>query len=208
MPYKLSERLYQDEPEKARKKKKKNQSVNLGALALICLIFSLISFMTSQYYGAKTEKVVHASFQPTPTSNRAETKLLVNKYNESYEITVMASLELQSYSFVEAQVLDANKEYLFSFGEELWYEQGRDSDGYWKEGNHGYSMDITFPKPGSYYLLFDVEKTPKTPKVLTVKVAKKRGSSVPHAALSLICLLLGLLLNEIKNQTILRILGD
>lgn len=131
--------------------------------------------------------------------------ITVRKYNESYRVNVKANMPVQSWSFIEGQVVNHNKEYLFSFGKELWHESGRDADGYWREADNEYSVNITFPKPGTYYLHF-VTQTNKLPKNIKVTVEKRLGSSLPHLWFGIIVLIIGIVLNEMKNRTVKRIL--
>ena len=57
----------------------------------------------------------------------------------------------QRWSFVTIELLDADKEYLSSFGGEFWHYAGYD-DGYWNEEDTEYETMLQFPSPGTYYL--------------------------------------------------------
>jgi hypothetical protein len=99
----------------------------------------------------------------------------------------------QSWSFVGGEVLDAGKNYLFGFGEEMWHETGYDSDGYWSETKSSYDVKIRLPR-GQYYLNFSGEKQPgSNPGSVRVTVEEKLGSSIPFWILALLALLAAVL---------------
>jgi hypothetical protein len=95
----------------------------------------------------------------------------------------------QSWSFVGGEVLDAGKNYLFGFGDEMWHETGYDSDGRWSETKNSYDIKVRLPQ-GQYYLNFSGEKQPgSNPGSVRVTVEEKLGSSIPFWILALLALL-------------------
>lgn len=118
-------------------------------------------------------------------------------------VDIKAPLPDQSWTFVEAELLDDDKDYIFSFGNELWRESGRDSDGPWSETDDSLSMKLTIPDPGQYYLNIKTQGT-VTPESLHVRVVRRLGSSIPHFAFGVLALLIAFVLNEIKNRTTIR----
>lgn len=199
MAYKLSNRQEQDS---ISAENNDPDRVDLGKVATVFIIFSLLSLLTAWIYSMETEKVASTSFQPYGNGTAAELgPINVRKHNETYSITIKANLASQSWSHIEGQVLNSDKQYLFAFGKELSYYSGRDSDGSWTELENDYSMNVTFPKPGTYYLKFSTESD-KAPKKVKVSVSKKRGSSLPHLWFGILTLIIGIVLNEVKNRTI------
>ncbi len=185
------------------------EGVNWGRVALVFLAFAILFFVTSWVMGWSAEektKTIRASQLYGP--------IVVTKPRTVYEITLRTQLPRQSWQFIEAELLDAKKEYLFSFSKELYRESGRDSEGSWSETVNSLDMKLTVPAPGQYYLRFKVDggelrgKTATdlaTRTKLTVTVARKLGSSIPHLWVGLIVLIIGLVLNEIGNLTITRL---
>ena len=107
--------------------------------------------------------------------------IVVEQPGEVFEINVRANLPDNHWSFIEVELLDGNEEYLYSFGQELWRESGRDSDGNWSESRRDFETKLTFPVTGFYYLNFIVEsKSSKDPKSINVNVIKRKGSDIPH----------------------------
>jgi len=178
-------------------------------IAIIFLLFGGLGLFTSFVFDINRDKETYVGrvesgrilFQNPP-------KITVKNRREVYEIVIRArGIPLQAWTFVEVEVLDANKEYLFSFGEELWHEAGRDSDGRWEEEKNDYSMKATFPTRGTFYLATKLEGN-RLPNVVHLSVGKKPGSALLHFWFGVICLTLGILLNEIANKTIIRILSE
>jgi hypothetical protein len=177
--------------------------VNLGKIATVFIVFGLLGLLTAWIYSMETENIINTSFRPAGLSGQSAEvgPIKVNKNNESYSISIKANMPSQSWANIESQVLDSNRQYLFSFGKELSRYSGRDSEGSWAEVDNGYSMNVTFPKRGIYYLQFNTESD-RVPSVVAVRVSKKRGSSLPHMWFGIIALLIGIVVNEVKNRTI------
>jgi hypothetical protein len=72
------------------------------------------------------------------------------------EIDQASSRTFQRWSFVTVELLDANKEYLSSFGGEFWHEAGYD-DGRWREDDETYEAALRVPSAGTYYMRFETE---------------------------------------------------
>ena len=204
MAYKLSDRE-QQEPASATGDNNPDR-VDLGKIATVFIVFGLISLLTAWIYSMETEKIIDTAFRPAESSSQSAEigPINVRKNNESYAISIQANLSSQSWANIEGQVLDSNKQYLFSFGKELSRYSGRDSEGSWSEVENAYSMNVTFPKYGVYYLQFNTESD-RIPNVVKVVVSKKRGSSLPHLWFGIIALLIGIVINEIKNRTITNV---
>jgi hypothetical protein len=198
VPYKLSERHLQDTV--SRKNNDPNK-VDLGKVASVFIVFGIIGLITAWVYSMETGEVLSRTFQPSQYGKEVTYgPLRVEKRGAVYEVSIDAKMPVNSWSFVEGQVLDQNREYLFSFGKELWHERGRDSDGTWQEAEDEYSMEITFPEAGTYYLSFKTESN-RQPYDVKVTVAKQRGSSLPHLWFGIITLVIGIVLNEKRNAT-------
>ncbi len=83
-----------------------------------------------------------------------------------------------SWSWVGASLLDSNQNYLMGFGDEVWAETGRDAEGRWSESKTSFSIALTIPKRGSYYIDLDAEsKNPSNQKIRLV-VRTQRGSTI------------------------------
>ncbi|MDX8384038.1 MAG: hypothetical protein R8M45_08150 [Ghiorsea sp.] len=178
-------------------------AVDWGSVASVLIVFSLLSFVTAWVYSFNTESIEIPDIYQGWEKNAALTgPIHSKKSHETYQIRVKAmNMPLQSWSYVEGQVLDKNKEYLFSFGKGLWNESGRDSEGYyWHEADDAYEISITLPQAGDYYLQFSAESN-QQPEIIAVTVSKRMGSSLPHFWFGVLLLIAGVVLNEVKNRT-------
>jgi hypothetical protein len=214
--YRLSERLNQD------KKTPWEDGVDLGKVASVFIIMGILSLITAEVFSWETQKIFsdtvrpHVSYPLVPTQQAIAGQdeegkdvatigpISVQKYREVYSITISSNLPVNSWTFVVGEVLDAEKDYLFSFGKELWHETGYDSDGAWRETDNSYSMKVTFPQPGQYYLNIKTEGS-YNPDAIRITISKRYGSSIPHTVFGIITLLIGLVLNEIRNKTLTKL---
>ncbi len=203
--YKLSNRQKQD---KVSVSNNDSNHVDLGKVATVFIVFGLLGLLTAWVYSMQTQRIANVAFHPTGIAgNSAEIgPINARKHNESYTISIKALLSSQSWSHIEGQVLNSNKQYLFAFGKELSHYSGRDSEGAWTELDNGYSIDVTLPKPGAYYLKVSTQGD-RTPSNVQVKVSKRRGSSIPHMWFGIIAILIGIILNEVQNRTIRNVLN-
>jgi hypothetical protein len=114
-----------------------------------------------------------------------------------YEIKVHHDLSLMGTSSIwteiEGEVLDARKEYLFSFGDELWEERGFDEEGPWHESKEEFAMKVTFKNKGKYYLRMNITSPFSHINPVSVVVYKKLGSSLPFFIIGVISLVGGLI---------------
>jgi hypothetical protein len=213
--YKLSERLNQKKGTPS-----SEDGVDLGKVATVFIVFGILSLITAWVFSMETQRLfsdtVRTYVSPSVPSQQAvageqeEGKdvatigpITVQRYKEVYEISIASSVPENTWSFVEGEVLDAEKDYLFSFGKELWSETGYDDEGAWRESDNSYSMKLTFPQPGQYYLNLKSSGS-YNPDAVQVTISKKRGSSIPHFVFGIFTLLIGLVLNEVRNKTLTK----
>ncbi len=180
--------------------------LDLGKVATVFIIFGFISLLTSWIYSIETKKVVNKIFKPYENQVSAEIgPINVKRYNEVYNISIGANITSQSWSHIEGQVLNRNKQYLFSFGKEISYYSVHNSDKISTELENDYSINVTFPQPGAYYLIFSTEGN-NIPSDVSIKVSKMLGSSLPHLWFGILTLIIGIILNEVRNRTVMNVL--
>lgn len=181
-------------------------SVDLGKVGSVFIIFGVLGLITAWIFSMETEQLFEKRFVPrgAELEGGIETEfgpINVRKRMVTYNISIDANLPLQSWSFIEGTVLDSRKQYLFAFGKELWHERGSD----WHESVDEIDMKVTFPSPGTYYIRLKTESN-QEPKEVKIKVTKMRGSSLLHFWFGVICLITGIVLNEIRNRTVVNFL--
>lgn len=208
MPYKLSTRLEWD-----RERSSGVRNAALGkSLFHVFLVFAVISFVTAAYYNTTVEDVLTAKAQSRDFLLTAEADeaiasiaeeglqyqmllagpFTVSKKSTVYYISVACRLVANSWSYVEAELLDEDREYIFSFGRELWHEAGRDSDGAWEESARVLDLNLTNLEPDEYYILLKARQNPQTGGALPLwaylSVKRQIGSPIPHALFGTMCL--------------------
>lgn len=182
-------------------------------MACILAFFGFLSLFTAWIFTGQGDAVLQKSFSPNiiSSSNSYENvtnygfskrvpaqkhissayeigPLIVRKARHTYHIDVAANLREQSWSFIEAELLDKDKNYLFSFTNELSYYKGYEGGERWVEQDSHFDMNITFPKAGTYYLRFASESN-KVPSSISVRVRQQTGSAIPHFVFGILCLI-------------------
>lgn len=226
MAYKLSDRLDQN-----KRTLSSEDDVDLGKVATVFIVYGILSLITAWIFSLETKQVFNDTVDTYVAPSLVTQKIIgqveekdndkdqdqeegrksavmigpftVEKYKEVHEITITSSLPENTWSFIEGEVLDAEKDYLFSFGKELWHETGYDDEGAWRESDNDYSMKVTFPNPGKFYLNIKTNGSYNAHAV-QVTISKKRGSSIPHFVFGIFTLLIGLVLNEVRNKTLTK----
>ena len=181
----------------------KGGGVHLGHLALLFLAFSILCLATTLFFSTS---LTQQSF--SISHNGVFGPIEVKEDQAVHEVTISArDLLNNSWAFVEAQLLDANREYLFSFGDELSLYSGRDSDGPWVESKYNYSTRLTIPKAGTYHLRFLIEQRQgsRGHGQFAATVRQLRGSTLPFFVAGIAALLIAIALNEIQNRTVTKV---
>ncbi len=118
-----------------------------------------------------------------------------------YDITLhKADIADGAWVYIEGAVTDPKGTYELGFGDSLWYETGRDSDGPWSEGDYSYTAAVKLPRPGPHTLTFTVQvgrdkgydPTTYTNKSFTVTVSRYWAAPPPLLAMAFGALVLAL----------------
>jgi hypothetical protein len=163
----------------------------LFVYALVCLTAAFIlSFST----GKKMSQAIDMSggeFGPID----------VVEDNSVYSINISQSVTANSWTFITIDVLDQDKQYLFSFGDELWHESGYDSDGNWTESKNNFSLKMTFPTKGRYFLSLEGERSDNNGNAFaTISLNRKIGSSLGFSVVGILSLLLAVAIWFFRNK--------
>ncbi len=180
----------------------------IGKLGVALCLLGLIGFAIAGYFRVP-QLVQKHTVSPVPTNNVNNIAegakahkigpIVIDKPYTTYEIETKTTLAANTWTFVEVVVEDRFGEYLYSFGQELWHETGRDSDGPWRETRHNFESNLTFPEAGEFYLSFMVSsKNNRHPSKLYVKLIKRNGSAVLHFWMGVLLLIAGLICIEIQ----------
>lgn len=187
-----------------------DDGLDLGKIALVVLGFAILYFVTALLLSLESTVV-----DSNVSADQPVGPIKVEDAQSVYRVAVTGSLPDQSWRYVEVELQDLEGSYLLSFGKELWRESGRDSDGPWREAELDFDTKITIPEPGDYLLGFNVEGAGASESGATdftattrlhVRVYEVGGSSIPHMVVGILLIAVGLVLNEMKNLTISRII--
>ena len=92
------------------------------------------------------------------------------------EITIHTNLH-NNWAYFNVALINNDTEHAYSFGREVSYYEGRDSDGHWSEGHANDSVVVPSIPPGHYYLRVEPEMDSKaTPMAYQIWV--RRGVPV------------------------------
>ena len=181
--------------------------VHLGFVALVFIGFSLLYLATGFFFNATTNKIEREVSTASPFG-----PITASGKDTIVEITLRNGQVRQSWRNVEVDVLDSRQRAITAFGGEFFHESGYD----WTESERTCSVKVVLPKPGNYYLKFNVtgaSSRARTGKDLTastnlaVGIEYKRGGSEVLNWLGIAILIIGVVLNEIRNQSILTMIG-
>lgn len=174
--------------------------VDLGALSAVFLVFAAICFITAINYDSTEETLLRTQYKGQektlgPIETKRKDTVLAIEF--SHALSISGNNGAMS-SFVEGEVLDRDRNYLFSFGKEFWAEAGYD-EGYWKESDTDTLIKLTLPDIGSYYLRFKAEGSLN--RQISVTVSRLTGSGLLHRVLGIIALITGIVLFWLGNRS-------
>lgn len=172
------------------------------SLSYILLGFSVLYFVTALVLDSDVGALAR---EQLPGNGGTVGPVQIGEANSVVKVEIAQYLSKnRAWSFITGELLDANQNYLTGFGDELYYEEGWDSDGHWVESDRQFEDKLTIRKPGQYYFKFNVESNAPADRLpaIRVEISKKMASSIPHFAGGIILLIVGVILN-IKGGGIL-----
>jgi hypothetical protein len=186
--------------------------VHLGKLALVFIGFAILYLATAYYFDLTDQTKTESSV----TTGQLYGPIETTSKNTLIEIELINPDVHNSWSFVQTTVLDEKKRYVTGFGSNFFHESGRSYEGNWVESEARGDVKITLPDPGKYFLKFAVSgarTNDRTGQDLTQKgrldvtVRHKKGTSAFYLILGLAILVIGVILNEVRNQTIISVVS-
>ena len=96
----------------------------------------------------------------------------------SIKISRTRAIDAFDWDALDIEILDANKNYMASFGAEFWKETGRDSDGRWSEEDNDAELRYFFHQKGEYFLKVTTQSTDtrKNNQLYYIAINQKLGS--------------------------------
>lgn len=183
--------------------------IHWGHVAMVFIAFAILYFATAAFYDLSTDTKKY-----TIRADQTVGPIVSTKANTVVQISVHNLSLRQNWAFVETSVVDQNGNLVTSFGGDTFHESGYDSEGSWTEAKTENDVKVVLPARGRYFLKFKVsggdkfqrtgtDKTESTR--LRVAVDQKRGGSTILNVLGIIILVIGVVLNEIRNRTVINL---
>lgn len=164
--------------------------------AMLMLGLAIVSFITASVFGSYsgsppiTLKIPAEELRGGKIVGKIET----TREYASYQVELRHPIDYtHQWSQVTGEVLDANQNTLFAFGEELWADR--------EGGKRSISANLNFPKKDTYYLKISVEMAPNAsdPPPLEVTYGQTAGSGVMFNWLGVLAAIAGVGLWLVKG---------
>ena len=158
---------------------------------ILVFLFGLVCLGTALVFSFDSGKVIKGAVPPTGGTLGP---IVVDEPDTVLLIEVFQPQQGYGWTYVSGELLDAEQEFLFGFGQELWHEKGYD-DGPWDEALQNFDIKVTVPQKGTYFAFVEAEQQPANPigGNIGVTISPKMGSSVPHFTAGIAGLIFGLL---------------
>lgn len=164
---------------------------------LIFLLFGILCLFTSMILSSNIGKELKQIF---PDTGGKLGPIETTGDNEIQYVEVYQTIPNGQWSSVDGQLLDEKGTTLFSFSENLWFESGYDSDGYWEEGKRDFGIAITIPKKGQYFFNITAQNSGQGVGNIIIKANRELGSMVGFMWIGILFSLLGVLILYISAK--------
>ena len=155
-----------------------------GLFAIVLLIMR--SFMDSEYtdapFGGSTEY-----------SNKDKAFLFeVPNDGQMMRFEIYGNVPFNSWQSIEFEIYDNQDNYLFTFYDEIWAENGRDGGEYWEERNINPKYAFRIPYAGTYKLYASAQGKNKALYKYQFRVVAIQGDSDTLKVFNWICIFLSI----------------
>jgi hypothetical protein len=185
---------------------------------ILLALFAAAIFAIAGLWSAGSVEQKEFSFDWKPGTNSPAAEQEVNErlagqtglfhvaeQNTVFRATVTTGpLPNNSWVAPELELVDFEGAFLMSFGKELWHETGYD-EGHWDESDTEMQSKFTLDGPADYNL--QLLATGTAGSTFRLRLERLRGSSLPATAALVIMLVLAVGLNEIRRQSVFRLLN-
>lgn len=171
----------------------------INNLCLILSFFSVIYFITAIALMNSGSPIRTCKF-----TDGMEIPIEIKDKAQVYRIQAHYSGNINGQNaYITGEVLDSNNETVYEFGQDMWFEDGRDDEGYWSESNRDMSVDLVFKDKGKYKIKLNKEGTTDNSinNSINIIVKNKVKSYVGFNQAGIGALILALLVFYIFNAT-------
>ena len=131
----------------------KDNLIFINNLCLILSIFSIIYFIT-----AFTLMNTGTPIKTCKFTDGMEIPIEVKDKAEVYKVEAYYSGRINGENVsITGEVLDEHDETLYEFGKDMWFEEGRDDEGYWSDSSRDMSIELAFKEKGKYKIKLNKE---------------------------------------------------
>lgn len=154
--------------------------VTLVTMMVIAAYFSTQTSRSQSYTYDANKKTVYDNHQRQTLANTQRLgPLVITESNRIVRFNVVVRLPVGYAQYVELEVYDEQDNFLFSIGNELWHEQGYDSDGHWREDHSVNTVKARFEQPGTYFFRVISQTRETRHRPIIISFAQLNGSSRP-----------------------------
>ncbi|MDV7339915.1 hypothetical protein RYZ26_09940 [Terasakiella sp. A23] len=186
------------------------ERIQWNYVTLLIIGFSLLYLIAAFYFSLAEESRKYTVGPGSPT-----VLVEIKKENQSVGIELSKPYLDNYWSYIEVEIVDDQNKVAGSFGMNFYHESGYDSDGGWQESRLQAKTHYVFQNKGKYRLRFKEQKASTYRKVsgfspiqsLKVEISTYRGSDIPFMIWGVILLVVGIIVNEIRNWTLCRVFG-
>lgn len=177
----------------------KDNLIFINNLCLILSIFSIIYFIT-----AFTLMNTGTPIKTCKFTDGMEIPIEVKDKAEVYKVEAYYSGRINGENVsITGEVLDEHDETLYEFGKDMWFEEGRDDEGYWSDSSRDMSIELAFKEKGKYKIKLNKEGSADNAinNSIEIKIKNKVKSYVGFTQAGIGAVLLALLVFYIFNAS-------
>ena len=171
----------------------------INNLCLILSFFSVIYFITALILMGSGSPIKTCKF-----TDGMEIPIEIKDKAQVYRIEAHYSGSINGQNaYITGEVVNSEDETVYEFGKDVWFEEGRDSDGYWSDSSRDMSVDLVFKEKGKYKIKLNKEGTADNSinSSITINIKNKVKSYVGFNQAGIGALILALLVFYIFNAS-------
>ena len=133
----------------------KENLIFINNLCIILSFFSIVYFITAIFLMNTGTPIKSCKF-----TDGMEIPIEVKDKAEVYKVEVHYTGTINGENVsITGEVVDNEDETLYEFGKDMWFEEGRDDEGYWSDSSRDMSIELAFKEKGKYKIKLHKEGT-------------------------------------------------
>lgn len=175
----------------------KDNLIFINNLCLILSIFSIIYFIT-----AFTLMNTGTPIKTCKFTDGMEIPIEIKDKAQVYKVEAHYTGRINGENVsITGEVTNDEDETLYEFGKDMWFEEGRDDEGYWSDSSRDMSIELAFKDKGKYKIKLHKEGAANNAinNSIDIKIKNKVRSYVGFTQAGIGALILALLVFYIFN---------